>query len=103
MDESNIDNLPTNIPIEKWVDKVLEVQGKLLKKEEDTTVASQDEEEIEEVTTTVTTSIAEEKKRIDDALKRYKCTHCDYKYVNWFFIYEIIQRDKYIINTSLIF
>lgn len=89
VNESNIDPLPTNNLIEKWVNKVLEVQGKLLKKEDDP-VASQDEEDREQVTEVVVSTITDAKQLMDDALKRYKCTHCVYKYVLTFFSYLFV-------------
>lgn len=100
IDEKYIETLPVNATIEMWVDKVLDVQGKLIKKTENEvfSITDDDEEALEpeqeevvvepppqipvveeEKPPEVTSSVPDEKKRLEDALKRYKCVHCDYR------------------------
>lgn len=57
--ETQITALPKNSVIEKWVEKVLEVQGRLLQKTEEPQQTN--------------------KVELIDPLKRFKCTYCEYR------------------------
>lgn len=76
-DETQILILPNHPSIENWVEKVLEVQGRIIQETEEklktpeklTTSKEQPEEQ----------SPQTKKIDLDDPLKKYKCPHCPYK------------------------